>query len=379
MLNRIVYSIIGICSSRRTTNITPRFNKKKKQDNNNNKSCANNNKSFNNIQQSTQQPEEGISATMKLISSSSEIEVDVVVVDDDDVNDDVHQQQEEKEGRNEEFDPISLEPLGKGENETIEINTTTTRTFDTMSLYNYVKKQRLEAMMDKIIDPVTGDDISRNDLRTLFEKAASLGALIPSSLWLLLLASSTTETELPLSSSTGMSITAAREEKTAATSTATSAEEKIMMMEQQQQQQQQQRERRSKKINDKNEILFLVAVLGEIIAEVLLLIEGDVANADIFIVSCLSSMISPIEQLKSLDIEEAFAAHSGFVLYLKGPYRMPTLDRHGNLQSSLIFLDQLWTSDDSERLFSLRGITNSPSSRPHSYVVGLVTKLSDEL
>jgi hypothetical protein len=105
----------------------------------------------------------------------------------------------------------------------------------------------------------------------------------------------------------------------------------------------------------------LEAVLGELISELLTLIEGrmshDHFNHQFAIIS--SEFVQPFLELKEIDLEHAFLALRSWESFLRGSPRRPTTSSHGRLQIVLHFLGTLWCPADQEAIDHLREFTST--------------------
>jgi hypothetical protein len=96
-----------------------------------------------------------------------------------------------------------------------------------------------------------------------------------------------------------------------------------------------------KNIGIKQSLLSLENCLGELVAEVLQIIEGKAAadSAELNISLLLSQFEIPFEEMKQIDLEYTYHIWSSWLTFLKGPKIKPTLNRANLLITTLSVLE----------------------------------------
>jgi hypothetical protein len=91
----------------------------------------------------------------------------------------------------------------------------------------------------------------------------------------------------------------------------------------------------------KQNLLSLEHCLGELVSELLKIIEGksDTESAELEILLLLSQFEIPFAEMKKIDIEYSFHVWSSWILFLKGPKIKPTHDRENLLRTAVNLLE----------------------------------------
>jgi hypothetical protein len=108
------------------------------------------------------------------------------------------------------------------------------------------------------------------------------------------------------------------------------------------------------KIREKNILHSLEACVGEIIAEIFVVVETPNPDADVLLTILFSEFESPFAEMKRLNIETAYQCLSSWKAFLDGPPKKPTINRRGRLHYAKTFLEGQWSNEDDICLRKLR-------------------------
>ena len=108
----------------------------------------------------------------------------------------------------------------------------------------------------------------------------------------------------------------------------------------------------TKNKENKSYLLSLEAALGQIIADILKIVESNYNHANLDEDMCLlfSQFEPPFVEMKELDIEIAHQNLLSWTLFLSGPKVKPTKSKRGRLSNAIKFLEGLWTLEDTRSL-----------------------------
>jgi hypothetical protein len=103
--------------------------------------------------------------------------------------------------------------------------------------------------------------------------------------------------------------------------------------------------------NRRDSIVSLEACIGEIVCDMLKVIEtASLYSGNMRLTVLMSEFEAPFSELKREDIEGARQALDGWKAFIRGPPKRPTLDRHGRVDQVLAGLESFWDAPDSAAL-----------------------------
>lgn len=95
--------------------------------------------------------------------------------------------------------------------------------------------------------------------------------------------------------------------------------------------------------NRRNTIISLEACIGEIVCDMLKVVEtASLYSGNMRLAVLLSEFEAPFAELKREDIEGARQALDGWKAFVRGPPKRPTTDRYGRVDQVLSGLESYW-------------------------------------
>jgi hypothetical protein len=111
--------------------------------------------------------------------------------------------------------------------------------------------------------------------------------------------------------------------------------------------------------NEINVIRGLESCIGEVIVDILRIIEEPTKTASYQLQILFSELDLPFQEMKTLSLEAAYQALLTWIMFLKGPPKKPTKDIYGRLNYAITYLNSQWTADDKAKMEIIRAPSRS--------------------